>query len=649
MLARMRGAFLIATATATITACGGGAPGPHVMLDWSRAHGFFDAPFPSDDRTPAETAAAFPNPKNVTLIEQARALAAASTGYATTAGVFFRLTDPIDPATLPDLATSMTAASPLFLVDLDAPNAGERVPVELTFRAAAGVYGATNLLVMIPLQGAPLRPKTRYAAVVTTALATIDGTPLARASDGDLAPYQASLADVAAAGVDRAAIAGLSIFTTGDPAAEVAKAHAGLADAGPTPGAFTRTDLFDDFCAYHATIDMPDFQSGTPPFDETGGTWQWDATGALTMQRTETANLVVTLPRSAPPGAGYPLVFFIRTGGGGDRPVVDRGQQTVEGGPPIEAGEGPARYLARAGFAAIEVDGPLGGLRNTTHGDEQFLTFNVNNLGAMRDNIRESAIEIDALMRTAKDLHLGAADCPPAGTTDAGPADVSFDLAHAAVMGHSMGAWIAPVAAANGDGALAMVLSGAGGSWIENIMWKTKPTPVYPVISAFLHELDLRGDDPVLSFAQWALEPADPQIYTRAFAARGGHVLMVQGIVDDYILPNIANATSLSLGLDLAGTELDTESDPRLAEQRPLAPLLPLVGSAGIALPASANRGSATRVVVQHHEDGIEDGHEVLFQTDAPKHQYQCFLHSWIAKGTPTVDADAARDAPCPP
>jgi hypothetical protein len=361
------------------------------------------------------------------------------------------------------------------------------------------------------------------------------------------------------------------------------------------------------------------------------------------------ANLVVTLPRSAPPQGGYPLVVFIRTGGGGDRPLVDRGQQATEGGPAIEPGEGPARYLARAGFAGIEVDGPLGGMRNTTNGDEQFLTFNVTNLGAMRENIRESALELQILAHTAAALRMNATDCPPAGTTNAGPADVGFDATHVAIMGHSMGAWIAPIAAADEPMFGAMIIDGAGGSWIENIMWKQKPTPVYPVISAFVHEGDLKADDPVLSFSQWALEPADPQVYTAKFAARGGHVLMVQGIVDDYILPNIANATSLSLGLDLAGPEHDTESDPRLAQQRPLGPELSLVGRGVIALPASGNHGTSTAVVTQHLEDGIEDGHEVMFQTDAPKHEYQCFLASWVAKGTPMVDVDAARDAPCPP
>jgi hypothetical protein len=158
----------------------------------------------------------------------------------------------------------------------------------------------------------------------------------------------------------------------------------------------------------------------------------------------------------------------------------------------------------------------------------------------------------------------------------------------------------------------------------------------------------------MLTLAQWALEPADPQVYGDAIVKQGGrHVLMVQGVVDDYILPRIANATSLSFGLDLAGTELDTESDPRLAGELALGPLLPLIGRGAIAMPVSGNvhlagGRTATAIVTQHHEDGIEDGHEVLFQTDGPKHEYQCFLASWLATGTPSVPVDAARDAPCP-
>ena len=45
---------------------------------------------------------------------------------------------------------------------------------------------------------------------------------------------------------------------------------------------------------------------------------------------------------------------------------------------------------------------------------------------------------------------------------------------------------------------------------------------------------------------------------------------------------------------------------------------------------------ASTAVVVQHAEDGVEDGHETIFQSEAPKHQYRCFLQS-LVKGAPRV------------
>ncbi len=638
-----------------LVGCGSSSSsGPHVLADFARPHGLFDAPFPSDDLFDGATVdpAVFPNPAGSVSVEQARALLAGNHGFATTGGVFFQISDPLDASLLPAIADTVAADSPAFLAAIDpgAPDYAKRYPLEVTFETDASPYGAPNLLALIPLQGMPLRRNERYAAFVTTALHAASGAALEPAPSAVLARFPDAVAALGDLGVDKKHVAGVTMFSTGDPATMLQLAFM-TALAHPLPvidAPFALTDTFTDFCAYHTTIAMPDWQSGTPPYSSDGGTWMLDPSGAPIFQRTEEANLVVTIPRHALPTAGYPLVVFVRTGGGGDRPLVDRGQQAMEGGPPIEPGEGPARYLARAGFAGIEVDGPLGGLRNTTNSDEQFLTFNVGNLGAMRDNIRESAIELDVIAHVGVALHIDTTTCPGAGG-----ADVTFDATHVAIMGHSMGAWIAPLAAAYEPMFGALILSGAGGSWIENIMWKQKPVAPLPAIESLLRDSNLLADDPVLSFAQWALEAADPQIYGAAIvreppAVPPRHVLMIQGVVDDYILPRIAEATSLSFGLDLAGPEHDDESDPRLAGQLALGPLLALNGRSMIALPAKSNVGPATAVVTQHLEDGIEDGHEVMFQTDPPKHEYQCFLASWLATGAPSVPADASRDTPCP-
>lgn len=189
----------------------------------------------------------------------------------------------------------------------------------------------------------------------------------------------------------------------------------------------------------------------------------------------------------------------------------------------------------------------------------------------------------------------------------------------------------------------AALLSGAGGSWIENIVYKESPLRVRPIAETLLGvagRWELHEHDPVLMLLQWAGESADPPAYGRLVVRepRGEprHVLMMQGIVDTYILPPIANATSLSFGLDLAGPALD-ETEPRLERFTPLRAHLPLAGRGAIALPASANHDGTTAVVTQHLEDGIEDGHEVVFQTDASKRQYRCFLETLAAGEAPTV------------
>src|SRR6185437_5919473 len=77
---------------------------------------------------------------------------------------------------------------------------------------------------------------------------------------------------------------------------------------------------------------------------------------------------------------------------------------------------------------------------------------------------------------------------------------------------------------------------------------------------------ELKEDDPVLTLFQWAEEPSDAIAYTRSIIREPPtgmaprDVLMEQGIVDHYIMPPIANAMSLSLGLDLTGTPLDGTS-----------------------------------------------------------------------------------------
>ncbi len=81
---------------------------------------------------------------------------------------------------------------------------------------------------------------------------------------------------------------------------------------------------------------------------------------------------------------------------------------------------------------------------------------------------------------------------------------------------------------------------------------------------------------------------------------------------------------------------------PEIASFTPIGQVLPLVGRTAIAYPASDNvtttsNAMVTAVVAQGASDGIEDGHEFVFQTPGPKYQYRCFLASYAKGQSPQV------------
>lgn len=649
--------------------CGGGDPGPTVMMDFTRATNVFDAPFPSVDLQDAEgftDVSRFRALSNGELFDSMMSMTEEVNGAGLSSPIHLRTTVPIDGASLPSMDASATAEASVFLMDVteSSPTYGARLPVYVAYVPDTLLYGTTQVISVLPLQGAPMRARTTYAAVVTTRVRSEAGDALvvARAvrtfargrrpkgvSREDAEAYARALDTVAEAGVPSREIAGLAVFTTGDPGLQIraVRDHA-LANVPALDAAFEQIEIFDTYCVFRTTVQMPVYQSGAPPFSSVaqGGRWTFAEDGTPVVSRQETARLFVTLPRTAVPEDGFPTAVFVRTGGGGDRPLIDRGPRASNGGPTITPGTGPAMHFAAAGFAGVQVDGPHGGPRNASGGDEQLLVFNVVNPPALRDNIRQSAVELMLLPHVLESVTIDASACP--GVTGASSA-VTLDLTHLTLMGHSMGATIGPIAVAHEPMYRAMLLSGAGGSYIENMLFKEKPLAPR---SFFATVLGFRGNqltrhDVALGLFQWATDSADPLSFLVPMREQENraHVLMMQGIVDHYIMPSIANATSLGLGLSLAGPSLDAMT-PEISDFTPLADLLPLVGAQTTSLPASGNiGGTVTAVVTQHAEDGIEDGHEVVFQTDEPKHEYECFLRTLRATGVPVVPAPGAA---CP-
>lgn len=635
-----------------------------MLADYTLGGGFYAAPFPDDARLGADghpDLSGFPNTTSALLVDESIALVERdASGFSSTAAIYFTLDGPLDPG--------VEDGSNVFLVDVDdaSPERGQKKPVHVHFDEDGGAFGAPHLLALVPIQGVPLRPKTRYAAVVLRSAVDAEGKKLgvpdslraliagrtpAGMSDAVAQEHRAALANL---GVAASELAGLAVFTTDDPTAGMAAVRKDML-ARPLPAPvqpFQADEVFTDYCVFSSTVEMPDYQSGTPPFKAKGGDWLFDAAGKPIYQRDENAHIVVTVPRRKMPAAGFPIVLFSRTGGGGDRPLVDRGVQPATGQPALVPGTGPAMDFAQAGWAGASVDGPHGGLRNVTGGDEQFLMFNVSNPGALRDNVRQSAAELALQAHVLAKLSIDASSCPG---LDSGGGPVHFDASHFVLMGHSMGATISPLTLAVEPAFQGTILSGEGGSWIENILYKLHPVTVKPIAELLLGiagHYSLTEQDPALNLFQWAAESADPPVYAPYIVhqpreGKPRDVLMVQGIVDHYIMPTISQASSLSLGLDFAGDALDAQT-PEIAGFPTLDQQLQFSGRSHITLPATANiDADTTAVVVQQKEDGIEDGHEVVFQTEPPKHMYRCFLASLLS-GTPTVPAPAAEDAPCP-
>src|SRR5450755_2210064 len=143
--------------------------------------------------------------------------------------------------------------------------------------------------------------------------------------------------------IDSKDIVGVAVYRTDDPIAGMRAVVASmLARPIPVPNApLAPNEVFSNFCVYSATIDMPSYQTGVPPYAAVGGEWTFDSQGPI-FQRMETATIVVTLPQAPMPPSGFPTVVFSRTGAGGDRPLVDRGVQPATGQPAMTPGTGPA-------------------------------------------------------------------------------------------------------------------------------------------------------------------------------------------------------------------------------------------------------------------------------------------------------------------
>lgn len=672
--------------------------------DTGTVDGFFRFPYPSDLRLQngVPDVRGWPNPAKLSLLEGLRTIAAERKGYPVLAAGYFRFDAPL-AARADDQVMAADKASPVLLLDVDpsSPELGRLVPTVATVLPVDD-YVPENLLAVAPRPGFILKPNRRYAFVVQRSLNDAAGSPLGapkalEALKAGLTPEGARGAELAAlykplwpalekAGVDRAAVAAATVFTTGDVVNDLFQ----LSEQVRAQYKVQITDLHVDavdgadherFCEVRGKVTYPQFQRGTPPFNKDG---TFDAvSGVPTKQRDEEAPITLTLPKGgAMPDQGYPLAMYFHGSGGLSTASVDRGTWRPTEDPTMcppwpdtlqcpakkddpqslldeydgkkgcnTAGQGPAYELAPHGIAMASSALPLNPERLACAEETAYLNFN--NLAVFRDTFRQGVIEqrlfLDALSELTIDPAV-VASCSGL-SLPAGAAGYRFSIDRLVAMGQSMGGMYTNLVGAVEPRIQAVAPTGAGGFWsyfilktqlISNIDKKVGLLLATKAKLSFLH--------PALQLLELAWEPAEPL----AYMARLGHdplpdhparsIYEPAGQGDSYFPTEIYDAAVLAYGHRQAGEEVWPAMQSALS----------LDGREGLLpYPVASNNTSTSgktysAAIVQYTGDGLYDPHAIYTQRPEVKYQYACFFDSFLRTGTATIAAPQAPGSPCP-
>jgi hypothetical protein len=642
-------------ALAVVVGCSEDAPGRTVMFDLegsiAEPDTFWNLPFPSDlrlDATGTPDMTGFPNPRNVPILASVISTIDVRKGWPVMPALYVRFTDDVPARTLTDVIMP-GADAPAVLLDIDeaSPERGTMFPLVAT-TLPADDYASDGFVVLAPRPGIVLRAGTRYAYVIRTSFAPGFSAPSAFAElangdtpDGVRGAHAAALyaplwPELETAGIPKDDVVVASVFTTGDEVARL-RARSEALRAAYHPAienlALAGGSSYDGFCRLNGTITMPQFQRGTPPFDS-GGDFVVDANDVPMKQSDVTIPVVITIPKREMPAGGWPLYHYFHGSGGDSFQVVDSGRTTSE------TGTGPGYVVARHGIAAVSAALPINPERVKDASSYAYL--NINNLAAFPFTFQQGAIEsrlLDDAMLALSVPHALLDGCgvpSPAGGTH------TFDENKLVAGGQSMGGMYTNMVGAIEPRYGALVPTGAGGYW--NLM--SLQTQIVPGLRDLLATA-LGIEDESMLFAHPALntmalgwEVAEPLVYMARLARRPlpgaspRHVYEPVGVEDDYFTTSIFDAAALAYGNQQAGTVVW----PSMQEALALDDLAGLVS-----YPVKGNLDGKTRVVVQFMGD-----HQIYRKLDTVKHQYGCFLATYLRDGVPTVPAPGELDDPCP-
>ncbi len=543
---------------------------------------WLDHPWPSDLRRDADGSIqvdGFFNPYEVTLLKTYVASAKGLLkGFSPVAPIYLRFSADIDPLTFPETpADAMKSTASVQLIDIDSksPERGQRKLLQWHWRRDAGVYWLKDTLAISPAFGYALRVNTRYAAIVTTAARTVGGGPIkvsadlqevlglaatSSRSESAKAFFADAVNEIVTAGVAKDQIAHMTVFTTGDPTADLFAIADDVHANVPIPHvtALSAEDQKTNYDVYQGMYGpSPNYQQGTPPYEEPkdGGGFKFE-NGKPKLQNTFDLRfaLVVPRPEKCPmPDDGYPILLYAHGTGGDYRSLL--------------GGSGPASTLADRCVASMGIDQIFHGTRPgaPANPDEvNYIFFNVDNIIALRTNPQQAAVDVVQQARLFSETRFTiAAEQSRTG------AEVRFDPKRILFSGHSQGGLNGPLFLAADNQTRGGVLTGAGGLLGVPLLEKTKPEPSVAALVKLL--LQLRTDEekaelnmyhPVIALAQTMGDASDPYNYgpyiirtpRAGFAAKS--VLQFVGVAadgtgDNFAPPRGMELLGVSMGLPL--------------------------------------------------------------------------------------------------
>jgi predicted esterase len=511
-------------------------------LDELTGEHFFDHPFPSDIRRDPDGTihlAGMLNPTDNLTVDQYIAMTKGLLdGFSPAAAAYFRFDGDLEPTSLPaSPEDALQRSSSIQLVDIDpqSPEHGNRKLVEWYFRGEeGGLYWMPHTLAVAPAHGYPLRPRTRYAIVVTRDAKSLGGGLLLPSKDMlevlELLPtsehsklthdaFAPAVAELAAAGVPRERIVEMTVFTTNDPTAELfrvidsEKKDFPAPTIDPSSWTFLKEDSSKDI--YEGVYGpAPNYQAGVIPFKNAGdgGNFVFDEDGKPVVQGTFTMRFSLVVPRESKcpmPQDGYPLVLYAH-GTGGDFESV------------FLEGNGFGTTLPPKCVAAMGVDQIFHGARPGAPPHDanyenavDLLFFNLFNPVAARTNGRQAAVDVVQQARLFTDSHATI----PALISRSGK-EIRFDSSKLIFVGHSQGGVNGPLFLAADDQTRGGVLSGTGAMITVALLEKTQPSPsVANAVRTLLglsnadYDTELNLFHPIINLAQTIVDTTDPVHY----------------------------------------------------------------------------------------------------------------------------------------